>query len=168
MSEASIVCWLTQLGAVCTRVLFEHEFTLMPSTQIQNHSQAPVAHTCNPSYSGSRYQEDHGSKPTLGKQFMRPYLIKTLHKKGLVEARGEGPGFKSQYWKKKWGPPSHPPLSISVSLLPPQWQFWSPMNPFTSFLSTKFLENSIINIPTRAHWNKAQRFSMCSFVTRQT
>jgi hypothetical protein len=26
-------------------------------------SQVPVAHTCNPSYSGSREQEDHGSKP---------------------------------------------------------------------------------------------------------
>jgi hypothetical protein len=25
-----------------------------------------VAHSCNPSYSGSRDQEDHGSKPALG------------------------------------------------------------------------------------------------------
>jgi hypothetical protein len=25
-------------------------------------SQAPVAHTCNPSYSGGRDQEDHGSR----------------------------------------------------------------------------------------------------------
>jgi hypothetical protein len=36
------------------------------------HSQAPVAHACNPSYSGDRDQEDHGSKPAY-------------HKKGLVE-----------------------------------------------------------------------------------
>jgi hypothetical protein len=27
----------------------------------------PVAHTCNPSYSGSRDQEHYGSKPALGK-----------------------------------------------------------------------------------------------------
>jgi hypothetical protein len=26
-------------------------------------SQVPVAHTCNPSYSGDRDQEDQGSKP---------------------------------------------------------------------------------------------------------
>jgi hypothetical protein len=41
----------------------------------------PVAHTCNPSYSGSRDQEDLDSKPTLGKEFVRPYLEKTHHKK---------------------------------------------------------------------------------------
>jgi hypothetical protein len=27
------------------------------------HSRVPVAHTCNPSYSGGRDQEDHGWKP---------------------------------------------------------------------------------------------------------
>jgi hypothetical protein len=26
-----------------------------------------VSHTCNPSYSGGRYQEDYGLKPALGK-----------------------------------------------------------------------------------------------------
>jgi hypothetical protein len=30
-------------------------------------ARARVAHTCNPSYSGGRDQEDHGWKPTLGK-----------------------------------------------------------------------------------------------------
>jgi hypothetical protein len=30
-------------------------------------SQAPVAHACNPNYSGGRDQEDHGSKPARGK-----------------------------------------------------------------------------------------------------
>jgi hypothetical protein len=29
-----------------------------------NFSQVPVAHTCNPRYSGGRDQEDHGSKST--------------------------------------------------------------------------------------------------------
>jgi hypothetical protein len=29
----------------------------------ESQSQAPVAHTCNPNYSGGRDQEDNGSKP---------------------------------------------------------------------------------------------------------
>jgi hypothetical protein len=33
--------------------------------KIGEFSQAPVAHDCNPSYSGGRDQEDQGSKPTL-------------------------------------------------------------------------------------------------------
>jgi hypothetical protein len=40
-----------------------------------------IAHTCNPSYSGGRDQEDHGSKPSLGKLSARPYLEKAHHKK---------------------------------------------------------------------------------------
>jgi hypothetical protein len=35
---------------------------------------APVAHTCNPSYSGDRVQEDQGSKPA------QPYLKKNFFK----------------------------------------------------------------------------------------
>jgi hypothetical protein len=46
-----------------------------------NVSWVSVAYTCNPSYSGGRNQKDHGSKPV----WARPYLIKTLHKKELVE-----------------------------------------------------------------------------------
>jgi hypothetical protein len=41
-----------------------------------------VAHTCNPSYSGGRDQENLSSKPAPGKEFPRPYLRKTHHKKG--------------------------------------------------------------------------------------
>jgi hypothetical protein len=45
-----------------------------------------VAHTCNPSYSAGRDQEDHGSKEVSpGKYFARPYLEKPYHKKWLVE-----------------------------------------------------------------------------------
>jgi hypothetical protein len=44
-----------------------------------------VAHTCNPSYSGSRNQEDHHAKPAQANSSAKPYLKKTLHKKGLVE-----------------------------------------------------------------------------------
>jgi hypothetical protein len=38
--------------------------------------QAPVAHACNPSYSGVRDQEDYVWKPAQGKYFSRPYLKK--------------------------------------------------------------------------------------------
>jgi hypothetical protein len=52
-----------------------------------------VAHTCNPSYSGGRDQEDHSLK--------RLYLKKTLHKKrGGGVAQGVGLEFKPQYCKK--------------------------------------------------------------------
>jgi hypothetical protein len=47
---------------------------------MQKSTFSPVAHTCNPSYSGSRDQKDES-----GKQITRPYLEKTHHKKGLVE-----------------------------------------------------------------------------------
>jgi hypothetical protein len=36
---------------------------------------APV---CNPSYSGSRDQEDHGSRPVWARKFTRPHLNKEL------------------------------------------------------------------------------------------
>jgi hypothetical protein len=44
-----------------------------------------VAHTCNPSYSGGRDQEDHGSKPAQANSSARPYLKKSFTKIGLVE-----------------------------------------------------------------------------------
>jgi hypothetical protein len=42
---------------------------------------APVAHTCNPSYSGGRDQEDCGLKPTWANSSRDPISKKTLHKK---------------------------------------------------------------------------------------
>jgi hypothetical protein len=39
----------------------------------------------NPSYSGGRDQEDRSSKPAWANSSVKPYLEKTLHKKGLVE-----------------------------------------------------------------------------------
>jgi hypothetical protein len=44
-----------------------------------------VAHTCNPSYSGGRDQEDGGSKPAQANSSMRLYLKKAITKIGLVE-----------------------------------------------------------------------------------
>jgi hypothetical protein len=40
-----------------------------------------MTHTCNPSYSRGRDQEDHGSKPVLDKWFMRHYLKKKKNHK---------------------------------------------------------------------------------------
>jgi hypothetical protein len=56
-------------------------------------SRAPVAHTCNSSYSGGRDQEDHGSKPARANSSRDP-ISKNPSQKGLVE-------FKPQYHKKK-------------------------------------------------------------------
>jgi hypothetical protein len=64
---------------------------------------APAVHTCNPSFSGGRDQEDPDSKPMQGKEFIRPHLEKPHHKKGLVDygvAQGVGSEFKLQYCKK--------------------------------------------------------------------
>jgi hypothetical protein len=42
--------------------------------QKQKHSQALVAHTCNPSYSGGRDQEDHSLKPARANSLRDPIL----------------------------------------------------------------------------------------------
>jgi hypothetical protein len=46
---------------------------------------APVAHTCNPSYTGGRDQDAHSSKPAWVNSLQDPILKKTYHKKLLVE-----------------------------------------------------------------------------------
>jgi hypothetical protein len=58
-----------------------------------------VAYTCNPSYSGGRDQEDHGSKPDQ-------IVLETLSKKPSQKrasgvAQGVSPVFKPQYFKNK-------------------------------------------------------------------
>jgi hypothetical protein len=61
-----------------------------------------VAHSCNPSYSGGRDQEDHGSKPTQANCQPDPISKKTLHKKRASGvALGVGPKFKPQYCQKQ-------------------------------------------------------------------
>jgi hypothetical protein len=63
--------------------------------------QAPVAHTCNPRYSGGRDQRDRGSKPA------QQIVHETLSRKNPSQKRaagvteGVGPEFKPQYHKKK-------------------------------------------------------------------
>jgi hypothetical protein len=44
-----------------------------------------VAHACNPGYSGTRDQEDYGSKPTWVNSSMRVYLKKAFTEIGQVE-----------------------------------------------------------------------------------
>jgi hypothetical protein len=44
-----------------------------------------VAHTCNPTYSGSRHQEDRSSKPAQANSSARPYLEKPFVEIGLAE-----------------------------------------------------------------------------------
>jgi hypothetical protein len=63
--------------------------------------QAPVAHACNPSYSGGRDQEDRGSKPAWVNSSLDPNskILNTKRAGGM--AQGEGPEFKPQYCKKK-------------------------------------------------------------------
>jgi hypothetical protein len=44
--------------------------------------QVLVAHTYNLSYSGGRYQEDHGSNPAWANSLQDPIMKKTITKKG--------------------------------------------------------------------------------------
>jgi hypothetical protein len=65
-----------------------------------------VAHTCNPSYSGGRDQEERGSRSAQANSSQEPILKNPKQKKkdraGGV-AQGEGPEFKTLYYKKKIG-----------------------------------------------------------------
>jgi hypothetical protein len=56
--------------------------------------QASVAHACNPRYSGSRDQEDHGSKPALANSLREPISKNPLQKRSGGEAQDVGPEFK--------------------------------------------------------------------------
>jgi hypothetical protein len=57
-----------------------------------------VAHTYNPSYSGSRDQEDCGSKPTWANSSQNPISKNPFTK---IVAPGVGPEFSTAEKKKK-------------------------------------------------------------------
>jgi hypothetical protein len=57
----------------------------MEIPQNLKNSWAPVAHSCNPSYSGCRDQEDLGLKPAPANSLQDPISTKNNTKKGLVE-----------------------------------------------------------------------------------
>jgi hypothetical protein len=56
-----------------------------------------VAHSCNPSYSGGRDQEDCGSKPGWANGLRDHISKKSITKRAGGVAQGEGPKFKPQY-----------------------------------------------------------------------
>jgi hypothetical protein len=62
-----------------------------------------VAHACNPSYSGSRDQEDHDSKPALLNSSQDPILKKKKKHKKRTDGvpQSVGPEFKPQYHHQK-------------------------------------------------------------------
>jgi hypothetical protein len=61
----------------------------------------PMAHTCNPSYSGGRDQEDRSSKPTQASILQDPISKNPSENQGWWSGSGEGPEFKPQHQKKK-------------------------------------------------------------------
>jgi hypothetical protein len=63
--------------------------------------QVPVAHSCNPSYSGGRDQEDCSLKPAWTNSLQEPILKNPSQKRTGRMAQCVGPEFKPQLWKKK-------------------------------------------------------------------
>jgi hypothetical protein len=72
-----------------------------PALQVQSPKFKPqsqgwplVAHTCNPSYSGGRDQEDRSSKPAQANSSRDPILKKTSQNRVGGVAQGVGSEFK--------------------------------------------------------------------------
>jgi hypothetical protein len=62
-----------------------------------------VAHTCNPSYSGGRDQEDYSSKPAWANSLRDPISKIPITKRAGGVAQGEGPEIaKKKKKKKEW------------------------------------------------------------------
>jgi hypothetical protein len=57
----------------------------------------PVAHSCNPSYSGGRDQEDRGSKPVQANSSQDPISKTPSQNRSGGVPQGEDPEFKAQY-----------------------------------------------------------------------
>jgi hypothetical protein len=63
----------------------------------------PVAHACNPSYTGGRDQEDYSLKPAKANRSQDPILKKKPSQKRAGRVTQDvGPEFKPQYGKKKF------------------------------------------------------------------
>jgi hypothetical protein len=63
----------------------------------------PVAHICNPSYSGGRDQEDYGSKPAQANSSQDPISKKPILKRADGGAKGVGLRSSPSNRKKKKG-----------------------------------------------------------------
>jgi hypothetical protein len=57
----------------------------------------PLAHACNPTYSGRRDQEDRGSKTAQANSSRDPILKNPSQKRAGGMVQDAGPEFKSQY-----------------------------------------------------------------------
>jgi hypothetical protein len=62
----------------------QHLFTFLTHKNV-GYMPGAGAHACNPSNSGGRDQEDHGSKPAWANNSTRPYLEKPFTKIELVQ-----------------------------------------------------------------------------------
>jgi hypothetical protein len=69
--------------------------------KIQNSSQAPVAYSCNPRYSGGNNQEDHSSKPAQENSSRDPTLKIPNTKKGWWSGSRCRPWVQALVPKKK-------------------------------------------------------------------
>jgi hypothetical protein len=74
-----------------TLALFPLLFSQPSLKLIMTSSWAPVAHACNPSYSGGRDQENRSSKPAWANSLQDPILKEPITNIALVEwLQGEG------------------------------------------------------------------------------
>jgi hypothetical protein len=69
-------------------------------TKTNKQSWAPVAHACNPSYSGGRDQEDGGLKPAWANSSRDPISKNPCQNRDGGVAQGVGPELKPQYHNK--------------------------------------------------------------------
>jgi hypothetical protein len=76
----------------CFTILLQER---LPGCRVQ------VAHTCNPSYSGGRDQEDCSLKPAGANSSQDPISKTPNTKRAGVVVQAEGSEFKPQYHKKK-------------------------------------------------------------------
>jgi hypothetical protein len=90
---------LDRARGMCTRYKQTAQFIFRVGTPKQ--TEKPVAHACNPSYSGGRDQEDHRSKPARENSSQSPILKNPLPKRAGRVAQGVGPEFKPQYCKQE-------------------------------------------------------------------
>jgi hypothetical protein len=81
-----LVCFLLEATAYISRPVWLLWIPVNNLSEFKNINvgQAPVAHVCNPSYSGGRDQEDCSSKPAW-EIFQETVSRKYLTQKGLVE-----------------------------------------------------------------------------------
>jgi hypothetical protein len=97
---SSLVMWLHQRATDLSPVHPPEKWKWTNTIRCED-GQAPVAHACNPSYSGGRDQEDRGSRPPRKIVPRDPYSKKPFTKKGLVEWLKVVSEFKPQYCSKK-------------------------------------------------------------------